>query len=169
MKYFAKKEIDNSFGGWYLPEVHETMFENGVPKFSGIEFTDEQYNQIMSNLKGELRFNNQGQLIDYIKKPMPEGMINGKYDYSTETWIDLTTDKEKAKAQYDEYNALNNPLRVEDMEREGLYTEWSMLMRDLETILSQEETIEDRVMSIATTVPVVSEKLKSFKDRFKFI
>lgn len=105
MKYFAKKELDNSFGGWYTPEIHNDMFEvinhtkketitkrvdewdkeleinvpkmikqeievvdyiEYKPKFEGVEISEEEYNKLMSNIKGELRFDKLGKLIDFL-------------------------------------------------------------------------------------------------------
>lgn len=134
MKYFAKKELDNSFGGWYTPEIHNDMFEIithtkketttkevdewneelGInvpkmineeievvdyieykPKFECVEISEEEYNKLMSNIKGELRFNELGKLIDYVKKPKPSGMANAEYNYKTETWVEKATKNEQ--------------------------------------------------------------------------
>lgn len=174
MKYFAKKELDNSFGGWYLPEVHETMFdviiqENGekiiIPKFDYVECSEGQYNQLMNNLKGELRFNKQGQLIDYVKKIMPEGMLKGEYNYDTETWINTATDLEKVQAQINEYSELDTPSTLKEMGTELANECMDMLiqLRNMAYTLENQTTIEDRDLLV---LPKPSSQLEAFKNRF---
>lgn len=208
MKYFAKIEKDNrTFGGWYSPEVQETMFDTithmkkqkvsetiyerdeelGLdipkviekeievldyieykPKFNGVEYTEKEYNTFMkegNKPNAELRFNSLGQLEVYTKPPKPEGMVNGEFNYDTESWEEKATLKEQTYAQYQEYSALNNPLRIKEMKSQGLYDEWEGLMYEMEDILFG-GTMEMRSLP---TLPEVSLKLETYKNKFKLL
>lgn len=121
-----------------------------------------------------------GQYIDEGKQELitvpcpPEYLVND-WDKENHIWIDLTTDYDRVQAQYREYEPMDTPSTVKEMEIQdpALSEEYVNMMIELRTLMyslqEQKQTPRARTMSIENNgikIPQPSETLKKFKDRF---
>lgn len=112
----------------------------------------------------------EGETIKEIPYDYSLGYVVPKWNKDTRQWYEGSNEHELLLAQYNEYYALNNPLRVDDMKTNGLYEEWNTLMRDMEAILFNDTGVEAyKTTTIAKGIPNVSDELKQFKEKFKLI
>ena len=93
---------------------------------------------------------------------------NCKWDSESKTWIDLTTDLEKVKAQISEYSELDTPSTLKEMGTELANECMDLLiqLRNMAYTLGEQTIIQERDLPI---FPKPSAKLKAFKDRFNSI
>lgn len=114
----------------------------------------------------------EGQYINEDKiiiVPKLENALVQEWNKSTHTWEDKTTTLDTAQAQYDEYKPLDTPLTLMDLEEQGLKQEYVNMMQELKKIIIQLKNSTHSTGYLSINIPVVSEKLKEFKENFKKI
>lgn len=122
---------------------------------------DEHKRLLNEQSKGfELRYDDNGQIITYKKKPVPENIKFYKidYDYRTETWIETATEKEKAKIDYDEYLLLDTPRYNRLMTQQNLISNYDEYLNSLSIFLDD----SGKTMKI---LPIPSKELENFKNK----
>ena len=125
-------------------------------------------------LKEEIIILNEGQYLDEEKQeiitiPCPSEYLVKEWDKKNHIWIDLTTDLDRVRKQYREYEPMNTPLTFIELEEKGLKNEYINLMRELEKLIIQFEIQNERNQigfSSNIAIPSASEELENFKDIF---
>lgn len=116
-----------------------------------------------------------GQYIEgekIITVPRLENAISQEWDKNNHIWIDTTTDLDRVRAQYEEYNSMNDYITILELEEQGLKTEYIAMMKELRRLIVELETQRQSgftAYTIEIVIPVPSEKLKQFKARFEKI
>lgn len=109
---------------------------------------------------------------EIITVPRLENAISQEWDKSNHVWVDTTTDLDRVRAQYDEYNSMNDYITILELEEQGLKTEYIAMMKELRRLIVELETQRQGgfiAYTIEIVIPVPSEKLKQFKARFEKI
>ena len=117
----------------------------------------------------------EGQYVEadeVITIPCSEEYLVKSWDKDKHIWIDLTTDLDRVRAQYNEYNSMNDSITLIELEEQGLKTEYIAMMKELRRLIVELETQRQSgfiAYTIEIVIPVPSEKLKQFKARFEKI
>ena len=117
----------------------------------------------------------EGQYVEadeVVTVPCPAEYLVKEWDKVKHIWIDLTTDLDRVRAQYNEYNSMNDSITLIELEEQGLKTEYIAMMKELRRLIVELETQRQGgfiVYTIEIVIPVPSEKLKQFKARFEKI
>ena len=117
----------------------------------------------------------EGQYVEadeIITVPCPAEYLVKEWDKDKHIWIDLTTDLDRVRAQYNGYNSMNDSITLIELEEQGLKTEYVSLMKELRRLIVELETQRQGgfiAYTIEIVIPVPSEKLKQFKARFEKI
>lgn len=118
----------------------------------------------------------EGQYVEadeVITVPCPEEYLKREWDKGTHTWKDLTTDLDRVRAQYEEYNSMNDYITILELEEQGLKTEYVNMMKQLRSLIIQLETQKQAgflaIESTEIVIPVPSETLRKFKEKFNLI
>lgn len=109
---------------------------------------------------------------EVITVPCPAEYLVKSWDKDKHIWIDLTTDLDRVRAQYNEYNSMNDSITLIELEEQGLKTEYIAMMKELRRLIVELETQRQSgftAYTIEIVIPVPSEKLKQFKARFEKI
>ena len=109
---------------------------------------------------------------EIITVPRLEDAISQEWDKSNHVWIDTTTDLDRVRAQYNEYNSMNDYITILELEEQGLKAEYIAMMKELRRLIVELETQRQggfTAYTIEIVIPVPSEKLKQFKVRFEKI
>lgn len=109
---------------------------------------------------------------EIIAVPRLENAISQEWDKNNHIWIDTTTDLDRVRAQYEEYNSMNDYITILELEEQGLKTEYIAMMKELRRLIVELETQRQSgftAYTIEIVIPVPSEKLKQFKERFQLI
>ena len=109
---------------------------------------------------------------EIITVPRLEEAISQEWDRNNHVWIDTTTDLDRVRAQYDEYNSMNNYITILELEEQGLKTEYIAMMKELRRLIVELETQRQSgfaAYTIEVVIPVPSKKLKEFKEKFDLI
>ena len=109
---------------------------------------------------------------EIITVPRLENAISQEWDKSNHVWVDTTTDLDRVRAQYDEYNSMNDYITILELEEQGLKAEYVTMMKELRRLIVELETQRQdgfTAYTIEIVIPVPSEKLKQFKARFNKI
>ena len=120
-----------------------------------------------------------GQYIDEEKQELitvpcpPEYLVND-WDKENHIWIDLTTDYDRVQAQYREYEGMDTPSTIKEMELQdpALSEEYVTMMIELRTLMySLQEQKQVRARTIALVekeidIPHASKALETFKNKF---
>lgn len=120
-----------------------------------------------------------GQYIDKEKQELitvpcpPEYFVND-WDKENHIWIDLTTDYDRVQAQYREYEGMDTPSTIKEMELQdpALSEEYVTMMIELRTLMySLQEQKQVRARTIALVekeidIPHASKALETFKNKF---
>lgn len=109
---------------------------------------------------------------EVITVPKIENAISQEWDKAIHSWIDTTTDLDRVRAQYNEYNSMNDYITILELEEQGLKTEYVTMMKELRRLIVELETQRQggfTAYTIEIVIPVPSEKLKQFKARFNKI
>ena len=109
---------------------------------------------------------------EIITVPRLENAISQEWDKSNHVWVDTTTDLDRVRAQYDEYNSMNDYITILELEEQGLKAEYVTMMKELRRLIVELETQRQSgftAYTIEIVIPVPSEKLKQFKARFNKI
>lgn len=122
---------------------------------------------------------NPGQYIDEEKQelitvPCPPEYLVKDWDKEKHIWIDLTTDYDRVQTQYREYEGMDTPSTIKEMELQdpALSEEYITMMIELRTLmysLQEQKQVRARTMSIEKSdieIPQPSETLKKFKNKF---
>ncbi|MFR4478248.1 MAG: hypothetical protein ACLUBL_03780 [Fusobacterium sp.] len=128
------------------------------------------YNEV--EYKNDILTLEAGQYIkdnELVTVPKLEG-VRVEWDWNTHTWEDKASNLEIVQSQYSEYEGMDTPSTLEEMKRQdpALATEYLNMMIELRGLiytLSASKT--QSVGYTAIHIPVPSEKLKQFKDKFK--
>lgn len=121
-----------------------------------------------------------GQYIDeenqeLITVPCPPEYLVNDWDKENHIWIDLTTDYDRVQAQYREYEGMDTPSTVKEMEIQdpALSEEYINMMIELRTLMyslqEQKQALRARTMSIEKNnieIYQPSEALINFKNKF---
>ena len=109
---------------------------------------------------------------EVITVPKIENAISQEWDRNNHVWIDTTTDLDRVRAQYNEYNSMNDYITILELEEQGLKAEYITMMKELRRLIVELETQRQSgftAYTIEIVIPVPSEKLKQFKARFNKI
>ena len=109
---------------------------------------------------------------EVVTVPCPAEYLVKEWDKVKHIWIDLTTDLDRVRAQYNEYNSMNDSITLIELEEQGLKTEYIAMMKELRRLIVELETQRQSgftAYTIEIVIPVPSEKLKQFKERFQLI
>lgn len=109
---------------------------------------------------------------EVVTVPCPAEYLVKEWDKDKHIWIDLTTDLDRVRAQYNEYNSMNDSITLIELEEQGLKTEYIAMMKELRRLIVELETQRQGgfiAYTIEIVIPVPSEKLKQFKARFEKI
>ena len=109
---------------------------------------------------------------EIITVPRLEDAISQEWDKSNHVWVDTTTDLDRVRAQYNEYNSMNDYITILELEEQGLKAEYIAMMKELRRLIVELETQRQSgftAYTIEIVIPVPSEKLKQFKVRFEKI
>ena len=117
----------------------------------------------------------EGQYVEadeVVTVPCPAEYLVKEWDKVKHIWIDLTTDLDRVRAQYNEYNSMNDSITLIELEEQGLKTEYIAMMKELRRLIVELETQRQGgfiAYTIEIVIPVPSEKLKQFKAKFEKI
>ena len=149
------------------------MTEYEKVKYKKRELTE---NEVILEKKKEIVTINDGQYVDeneeIITVPRLEDAISQEWDKSNHVWIDTTTDLDRVRELYDEYNSMNDYITILELEEQGLKAEYVTMMKELRRLIVELETQRQSgftAYTIEIVIPVPSEKLKQFKERFQLI
>ena len=109
---------------------------------------------------------------EVITVPRLEEAISQEWDKNNHVWIDTTTDLDRVREQYNEYNSMNDYITILELEEQGLKAEYVAMMKELRRLIVELETQRQSgftAYTIEIVIPVPSEKLKQFKERFQLI
>lgn len=110
---------------------------------------------------------------EIITVPCPAEYLVKDWDKDKHIWIDLTTDLDRVRAQYNEYNSMNDSITLIELEEQGLKTEYVSLMKELRALIIQLENQKQKgffaIKVEEIVIPTPSEPLKKFKERFSII
>ena len=120
-----------------------------------------------------------GQYIDEEKQELitvscpPEYLVND-WDKENHIWIDLTSDYDRVQAQYREYEGMDTPSTIKEMELQdpALSEEYVTMMIELRTLMySLQEQKQGRARTITLNekeidIPHASKALETFKNKF---
>lgn len=118
----------------------------------------------------------EGQYVEadeVITVPCPAEYLVKSWDKDKHIWIDMTTDLDRVRAQYNEYNSMNDSITLIELEEQGLKTEYVSLMKELRALIIQLENQKQKgflaIKVEEIVIPTPSEPLKKFKERFSII
>ena len=110
---------------------------------------------------------------EVVTVPCPAEYLVKSWDKDKHIWIDLTTDLDRVRAQYNEYNSMNDSITLIELEEQGLKTEYVSLMKELRALIIQLENQKQKgflaIKVEEIVIPTPSEPLKKFKERFSII
>ena len=110
---------------------------------------------------------------EVVTVPCPAEYLVKEWDKAKHIWIDLTTDLDRVRAQYNEYNSMNDSITLIELEEQGLKTEYVDMMKQLRGLIIQLETQAYNgfiaIKRASIVIPMPSKALKEFKDKFKII
>lgn len=109
---------------------------------------------------------------EIITVPRLEEAISQEWDKNNHVWTDTTTDLDRVRAQYNEYNSMNDYITILELEEQGLKAEYVAMMKELRRLIVELETQRQSgftAYTIEVVIPVPSEKLKEFKEKFDLI
>ena len=110
---------------------------------------------------------------EVITVPCPAEYLIKEWDKVKHIWIDLTTDLDRVRAQYNEYNSMNDSITLIELEEQGLKTEYVNLMKELRALIIQLENQKQKgflaIKVEEIVIPTPSEPLKKLKERFSII
>lgn len=120
-----------------------------------------------------------GQYIDEEKQELitvpcpPEYLVND-WDKENHIWIDLTTDYDRVQAQYREYEGMDTPSTIKEMELQdpALSEEYVTMMIELRTLmysLQEQKQVRARTITLnekEIDIPQASKTLETFKNKF---
>ena len=133
-------------------------------------------NEVVLETKKEIVSLSDGQYVDadeVVTVPCPAEYLVKEWDKVKHIWIDLTTDLDRVRAQYNEYNSMNDSITLIELEEQGLKTEYVSLMKELRALIIQLENQKQKgflaIKVEEIVIPTPSEPLKKFKERFSII
>ena len=133
-------------------------------------------NEVVLEKKKEIVSITDGQYVnkseDIITVPCPVEYLVKEWDKAKHIWIDMTTDLDRVREQYDEYNSMNDYITILELEEQGLKQEYIDMMKELRRLIVELETQRQggfTAYTIEIVIPVPSEKLKQFKEKFNLI
>ena len=110
---------------------------------------------------------------EVVTVPCPAEYLVKEWDKAKHIWIDLTTDLDRVRVQYNEYNSMNDSITLIELEEQGLKTEYVSLMKELRALIIQLENQKQKgflaIKVEEIVIPTPSEPLKKFKERFSII
>ena len=130
------------------------------------------YNEV--EFKGDILVLEAGQYIkdnELVTVPKLEG-VRVEWNWDTHEWEDKATNLEVVQSQYSEYEGMDTPSTLEEMRLQdpSLATEYLNMMIELRGLIYTLSVSGTQSIGYAAIqLPVPSEKLKQFKDKFKRI
>lgn len=128
------------------------------------------YNEV--EFKGDILVLEAGQYIkdnELVTVPKLEG-VRVEWNWDTHEWEDKATNLEVVQSQYSEYEGMDTPSTLEEMRLQdpSLATEYLNMMIELRGLIYTLSVSGTQSIGYAAIqLPVPSEKLKQFKDKFK--
>lgn len=176
-EYF-QKEVYFSFGEdipYYITIENSVVreateyekYKRGQKKLEENEVVLEAKKEIVTLIDGQYVEND-----EIITIPCPEEYIIKNWNKETHLWEDLTTDYDRVQAQYREYESMDTPSTVKEMELQdpALSQEYINMMIELRTLMySLQEQKQMRTLNLIKKEIVIhqpSNALKIFKNRF---
>ena len=130
------------------------------------------YNEV--EYKNDILVLEAGQYIkdnELVTVPKLEG-VRVEWDWVNHIWEDKATNLEVVEAQYKEYEVMNDPLTLKEMEMQdpNLLTEYYNMMLELRKLIyTLKESKTQPVGYTAIQLPTPSKALKEFKNKFDLI
>ena len=130
------------------------------------------YNEV--EFKNDILTLEAGQYIkdnELVTVPKIEG-VKIEWDWVNHIWEDKATNLEVVEAQYKEYEVMNDPLTLKEMEMQdpNLLTEYYNMMLELRKLIyALKESETQPVGYTAIQLPTPSKALKEFKNKFDLI
>ena len=130
------------------------------------------YNEV--EYKNDILTLEAGQYIkdnELVTVPKLEG-VRVEWDWVNHIWEDKATNLEVVEAQYKEYEVMNDPLTLKEMEMQdpNLLTEYYNMMLELRKLIyALKESETQPVGYTAIQLPTPSKALKEFKNKFDLI
>lgn len=130
------------------------------------------YNEV--EYKNDILVLEAGQYIkdnELVTIPKLEG-VRVEWDWVNHIWEDKATNLEVVEAQYKEYEVMNDPLTLKEMEMQdpNLLTEYYNMMLELRKLIYALKKSETQPVGYtAIQLPTPSKALKEFKNKFDLI
>ena len=124
--------------------------------------------------KGDILILEPGQYLENGEIKSKEKIEGTKieWNWTTHEWEEKATNLEIVQAQYRDYEGMDTPSTLEEMKQQdpALATEYLNMMIELRGLIYTLSASEAQSVGYAAIrLPVPSEKLKQFKDKFKRI
>ena len=155
-----------------------TDLVRGMTEYEKIKYNKRKLaeNEVILEKKKEIVSISEGQYIneneEIITVPCPPEYLVKEWDKVKHIWIDMTTDLDRVREQYNEYNTMNDSITLIQLEEQGLKAEYVTLMKELRRLIIELETQKQKgfvAYTIEIVIPAVSKKLKEFKEITKII
>lgn len=155
-----------------------TDLVRGMTEYEKVKYNKRKLaeNEVILEKKKEIVSISEGQYVneneEIITVTCPPEYLVKKWDKVKHIWIDMTTDLDRVRAQYNEYDSMNDYITIVELEEQGLKTEYVAMMKELRRLIVELETQRQggfTAYTIEIVIPVPSEKLKQFKVRFEKI
>ena len=133
-----------------------------------LAYNEVEYKNDILTLEAGQYVNEAGELVTV---PKIEG-VRVEWDWINHIWEDKASNLEIVQSQYSEYEGMDTPSTLEEMRLQdpSLTTEYLNMMIELRGLIYTLSASEAQSVGYAAIrLPVPSEKLKQFKDKFKRI
>ena len=131
-----------------------------------LAYNEVEYKNDILTLEAGQYVNEAGELVTV---PKIEG-VRVEWDWINHIWEDKASNLEIVQSQYSEYEGMDTPSTLEEMRLQdpSLATEYLNMMIELRGLIYTLSASEAQSVGYAAIqLPVPSEKLKQFKDKFK--
>ena len=133
-----------------------------------LAYNEVEYKNDILTLEAGQYVNEAGELVTV---PKIEG-VRVEWDWINHIWEDKATNLEVVEAQYKEYEVMNDPLTLKEMEMQdpNLLTEYYNMMLELRKLIYALKKSETQPVGYtAIQLPTPSKALKEFKNKFDLI
>lgn len=186
---FSRKlrDPENYFGGkallfigdtvpYYCTYIEETDTIREATEYEKYQRGQRKLSENEVVFKEEIVTLEYGQYLDeekqeIIKISIPDGYLKYHWDKKSHTWIDETTDYDRVQAQYRDYEGMDTPSTVKEMELQDptLSEEYINMMIELRTLmysLQEKKELRMAAKNNEIEIPHASKALEAFKNRF---
>lgn len=173
--YPVKYGIENSLEIYcdLVPEYSDMFIYDG-DKVKGADgyciISHEEHARLMEAQSNgyELRYNQNGQIIAYEKKPYPinKELVKPEYDYKNEKWVEKATSLEVVQKSYDNYSMLDTPRFNRVMIKDGIIDDYDKFMLECENYIDSNSSDNIKINE-NNVIPKPSPELELFYNKMK--